>query len=330
MAKHSSAASPDRPSTAVQASPADDQSAGLAARGTGGQSRGNRSQVRRGPPIAFLLPAVVAVVGVVVLPAVVSLVYSFTNYDGFNPTHWVGLDNFRTALTDPQTRSSIVNTLKLAVFVLILQNVFGLALALALEKKFFGRSVLKVCFFLPVIISSVVVGYLWQYIYTPDGVLNRFLRLVHLGSLARPWLGDPHAALWAIGVVIVWQLSGYAMVIYAAGLQNVQSELIEAAALDGANRWQRLRYVKLPALAPAITINIALSLITCLRLFDQVVALTNGGPGYSTDTVSTVIYKQAFIQGRYALSAALSVILGVIVFVVVGAQVTVSRRAEAR
>lgn len=292
----------------------------------GGTSR----RVRRGPSVVFVIPAVVAATGIVVLPALASLFFSFTNYDGFNPTHWVGLKNFQTALTDPQTRSSIVNTIKLAVFVLILQNVVGLGLALALERKFVGRTVLKVCFFLPVIISSVVVGYLWQYIYSPDGVLNQFLRLVHLGSVGRPWLGDPQAALWAIGVVAVWQLSGYAMVIYAAGLQNVQSELLEAAALDGANSWQRLRYVKLPALAPALTINIALSLITCLRLFDQVVSMTNGGPGYSTETVATVIYKQAFIQGRYALSAALSVILGVIVFVVVGAQVMASRRAEAR
>lgn len=296
-------------------------------RGPRSVARGPRG-VRR-PPVLFVAPAIICLAAVVMIPTVVSVVFSFSNYDGgITPLHWLGFANYRAILSDSQAHSSITNTLKLAVFVLVLQNVIGLALALGLERHFRGRGALKAAFFLPVILSSIVVGYLWQYIYSPDGALNSFLRSVHLGSWQRPWLGDYHTALWAIGVTAVWQLSGYAMVIYSAGLQNVQPQLLEAAQLDGASAWQQVRYIKLPALAPAFTINFALSLITCLRLFDQIISMTNGGPGFATETVSTVIYKDAFIQGEYAFSAALSVVLGLIIVMVVTVQVLVLRRRE--
>ena len=149
-----------------------------------------------------------------------------------------------------------------------------------------------------------MIAFLWKYLFNPDpdSGINALLGLVGLGFLQQDWLGNPSLALWSVGFTVVWQFAGYSMVIFLAGLQGVPRELEEAAALDGAGRWQRFRNVILPMIAPAVTINLMLSTIGGLKLFDQVFAITNGGPGYSTETLSTLIYKQAFVFGSYGYS----------------------------
>jgi raffinose/stachyose/melibiose transport system permease protein len=281
-----------------------------------------------GVSVAFVAPALVALALVVVAPSIAGAVLTFTDYSGFGQFQWIGLDNYRRFFSDPQSTQAIVNTVLLAVAVVLGQNICGLALALGLERRFTGRSVLRVLFLMPAILSPVIISYLWQYIYAPTGALNVALGSVGLTDLQRSWLGDSQTALWAVAVAVVWQHTGYAMVIYLAGLHGVPRELTEASWLDGANAWQQFTRIKLPLLAPAVTINLVLSLITGLRLFDQIIAMTGGGPGYATETIATAIYERGFGSGELAYGLTMSIMLAAAIAVISAVQVRVLRRRE--
>jgi raffinose/stachyose/melibiose transport system permease protein len=164
--------------------------------------------------------------------------------------------------------------------------------------------------------------------YSPTGAVNRGFGALGLNGLQQDWLGNPSIALWAIVAVINWQFAGYSMVIFLAGLQSIPNEIVEAAAVDGAGAFRRFWYVTRPMLAPALTVNLILSMIGGLKLFDQVWVLTNGGPGTATETLSTLIYKDAFQFGEFAYSAALALVLTVFVAVVSGVQYRALRRQE--
>ncbi|MET4639832.1 sugar ABC transporter permease [Mycetocola sp. 2940] len=264
----------------------------------------------------FLLPAAVPYLFVVLVPAAQGATYSFTDWNGLNPDwSWVGLDNYVRLINDDQAVRAVSNTVLLAVVVTIFENVIGLLLALALHTRIKSRNVLRVVFFAPVVILSVVVAFLWQFIFIPSGPINEVLRGMGLGDLAQNWLGDPQIALWSIAAIMIWQFSGYAMVIYLAGLQGVPQEQLEAASLDGAGPFKRFWYVVRPLLAPAITVNVMLSLIRGLMSFDQIWVTTQGGPAQSTETLSTLVYRNAFQYGELGYSAALAVVLAVFVAV---------------
>lgn len=264
----------------------------------------------------FLLPAALPYIFVVLVPAVQGATFSFTDWNGLNPNwNFVGLDNYFRLFGDKAAVRAVTNTVLLAVVVTIFENVIGLLLALALHTKIKSRNVLRVIFFMPVVILSVVVAFLWQFIYIPSGPINEVLRNIGLGDLAQNWLGDPQIALWSIAAIMIWQFSGYAMVIYLAGLQGVPQEQLEAASLDGAGPVKRFWYVVRPLLAPAITVNIMLSLIRGLMSFDQIWVTTQGGPAQSTETLSTLVYRNAFQYGELGYSAALAVVLAIFVAV---------------
>ena len=208
-----------------------------------------------------------------------------------------------------------MNTIKLTVFIVIVQNAVGLALALGVHTLIKSKYVLRTIFFAPAVLSPVVIAFLWKYMFNPqpDAGLNAMLGFFGLDFLQQNWLGDPSVALWAVGLTVVWQYAGYSMVIFLAALQGIPKDLEEAAALDGAGRCQRFRHIVLPLIAPAMTINLTLSTIGGLKLFDQVFAITGGGPGYSTETLSTLIYKQAFVFGQYGYSTAVALVLALLV-----------------
>ena len=208
-----------------------------------------------------------------------------------------------------------MNTIKLTIFVVVVQNAIGLALALGVHSRIKSRYVLRTVFFAPAVLSPVVIAFLWKYMLNPDpdAGINALLGFFGLDVLQQDWLGDPSVALWAIGITVVWQFTGYSMVIFLAALQGIPQELEEAAALDGAGRLQRFRHIVLPLIAPALTINLTLSTIGGLKLFDQVFAITGGGPGYATETLSTLIYKQAFVFGQYGYSTAVALVLAILV-----------------
>ncbi|MFV2177756.1 carbohydrate ABC transporter permease [Actinomadura sp. LOL_016] len=282
------------------------------------------------PPWWFAAPALAVYALVVLYPAIAGMVYAFTDWNGLGERNFIGLDNFSRLFGDEGARGSLVNTLLLTVAVVFVQNGIGLLLALGVHTKIKSRSVLRVIFFAPAVVSPVMVAFLWKYIYNPapEAGINGILSAVGLGGLRQDWLGDPDLALWSVAGMVIWQFAGYSMVIFLAGLEGVPEELHEAAMIDGAGRWQRFRHVTWPLLAPAVTINLMLSTIGGLKLFDQVYAATNGGPGYASETLSTVLYKQAFVFGNYGYSTAIALVLALFVAAVSMVQVYYLRGRE--
>jgi raffinose/stachyose/melibiose transport system permease protein len=291
--------------------------------------RGSRSRFLL-PPWWFAVPALLVYALVVLYPSGAGIVYAFTDWSGIGDFSFVGFDNFAQVWNDEAARGSLLNTLLLTVAIVLVQNGVGLLLALGVHARIRSRALLRVIFFAPAVVSPVMVAFLWKYVYNPepDAGLNGILGAVGLGGLRQDWLGDPDLALWSVAFMVVWQFAGYSMVIFLAGLESVPDNLHEAAAIDGAGRWQRFRHVTWPLLAPAVTINVMLSTIGGLKLFDQVYAATGGGPGYASETLSTVLYKQAFVFGKYGYSTAIALVLALFVAAVSLVQVHLLRGRE--
>ncbi|MEU6040729.1 sugar ABC transporter permease [Actinomadura sp. NPDC047616] len=282
------------------------------------------------PPWWFAAPALAVYALVVLYPSISGIAVAFTDWNGIGDRSFNGLANFHKLLDDDAARGSLLNTLLLTVAIVVVQNGIGLLLALGVHTKIKSRAVLRVIFFAPAVVSPVMVAFLWKYVYNPapDAGLNGILGAVGLGGLRQDWLGDPSLALWSVAGMVIWQFAGYSMVIFLAGLEGVPAELHEAAMIDGAGLWQRFRNVTWPLLAPAVTINVMLSTIGGLKLFDQVYAATNGGPGHASETLSTVLYKQAFVFGNYGYSTAIALVLALFVAAVSMIQIHYLRGRE--
>ncbi|MET8150860.1 carbohydrate ABC transporter permease [Actinoplanes sp. NPDC049668] len=289
-----------------------------------------RANRRRGaPPWWFALPALLFFAFVVLVPSVRGVYYAFTDWDGLDPEFdFIGLRNFTDMLDDATALQAIWHTLLIAVAITVIQNGIGLLLALGVNSAIKSRNLLRVLLFAPVVVTPIVTAYLWRNLLGPDGAVNSLLAVVGLGSWQQDWLGDPELALWMVVLVVVWQFAGYSMVIFLAGLQSIPREIYEAAAIDGTGAVRRFWSVVRPLLAPAITINLMLSIIGGIKLFDQVYALTGGGPGHATDTISTLIYKDAFTLGEFGYSIALAVVLTIIIAIVSAGQYAVLARNE--
>ncbi|SPL93044.1 N-Acetyl-D-glucosamine ABC transport system, permease protein 1 [[Actinomadura] parvosata subsp. kistnae] len=278
-------------------------------------------------PWWFVVPAISIYLFIVVVPSANGALFSFTDWNGLRPDwSFVGLDNFAAVFSDRTALDALVNTLTLAAAATIVQNVVGLLLALGVNSLVKSRYVFRVIFFAPVVLTPLVAGYVWSFLLSPNGAVNDALRAVGLGALAHDWLGDPDTALYAIVLEIVWQFSGYSMVIYLAGLQAIPAEVLEAATIDGAGAWSKFRRVVLPLLNGAVVINVMLCLIGGLKQFDQVMAMTGGGPGTATETISTAIYKSAFSLGDFPFSIALAVVMTVVIAVLAAVQFRLTQR----
>ncbi|KRA25286.1 sugar ABC transporter permease [Microbacterium sp. Root61] len=264
--------------------------------------------------LLYALPALVVYAFVVIVPTLQGSIYAFTDWDGLNPDYeFVGFQNIVAVLQDPQSQRALINTVVIAIAFTVIQNILGLFLALAVNSRIKSRNFLRVLIFAPAVMTPVVVGYLWQYMLAPDGPVNTVLRAIGLGAFAKTWLGDPTLAVCSIIFILIWQFAGYSMVIFIAGLQAIPEELLEAAAVDGAGPIRRFWNVILPLLAPAITINVMLSMIGSLKLFDQVWSLTGGGPGGLTNTLTTLMFREAFTYGDFGKAVSLGLVLLVIV-----------------
>ncbi|WP_246608104.1 carbohydrate ABC transporter permease [Paractinoplanes toevensis] len=283
-----------------------------------------RRRSRVTPPWWFTLPALLLFAFVVLVPSARGVYYAFTDWDGLDPElAFVGLRNFTDMLNDGDALQAVWHTLLIAVAITVIQNGIGLLLALGVNSTIKTRNFLRVLLFAPAVVTPIVTAYLWRNLLGPDGAVNAVL-----GPWGRDWLGDPDLALWMVVLVVVWQFAGYSMVIFLAGLQSIPREIYEAAAIDGTGPVRRFWSIVRPLLAPAITINLMLSIIGGIKLFDQVYALTGGGPGHATDTISTLIYKDAFTLGEFGYSIALAVVLTVIVAIVSAGQFAVLSRNE--
>lgn len=281
--------------------------------------------------LLYIVPALAFYAFVLIVPTLRGATLAFTNWNGLDATFgFVGLANFAKVLTSPASLGAIIVTLTIAFFYTVIVNVLGLLLALGVHSRIKSRNLLRVFLFAPAVMTPVVTAYLWKYILAPTGPLNILFDALGLGALKQSWLGTPEWALFSIILVLVWQFSGYHMVIYLAGLQGIPDELLEAAAVDGAGPMRKFWSIVRPLLAPAITINVMLSIIGGLKIFDQVWVMTGGGPGGSTHTLSTLLYRDAFQYGEFGSSIAMAVILFLLVALISGVQYRSLLKQEAK
>lgn len=260
----------------------------------------------------FLAPTIGFIGVFTIVPFAQAILLSFQSWDGVSPdTPWVGLRNYEFVAGDPVFWASMRNVLFFGVVGFFLGNGIALGMALAVNGIRRGRTFFRTVFYLPGVLSVVVVGLLFSFILAPgSGVLNRMLEAVGLGSLAQNWLGDPAVALPAVAAVFIWFHWGFGFLLFLAGLQDIPKELYEAADLDGAGAWTKFRYITWPQLAPVTSIVSLLTLLAALQIFGTVQVLTNGGPGYHTMVPTLAIFNEAFVNWRYGSAAAMSVIFG--------------------
>jgi ABC-type sugar transport system permease subunit len=262
----------------------------------------------------FVLPAFVLYAVFMIYPFFQSIYLSFTSWNGADPVkEWVGLANYRELIHDDHLWTSLRHNLTWVVIGTIAPMVIGLLLAIFLWRRPLGFTLFRTTYFMPQVLSSVVIAIVWGWIYNPIfGLLNASLDKVGLESLTRGWLGDPDVALYAVLVAAIWAEVGFVFVVFLAGLQNVSRDLLEAATIDGANAWQRFWDVTLPQLANVITVVGALLLIGGFNVFDIIFVMTGGGPNNATEVIGTYTYTEAFTQNRVGYAATLSLVMTVI------------------
>ncbi len=267
--------------------------------------------------LIFLLPALILFCGVLIAPIGASAYFSLFDWKGIGPKTFIGLANYKELFTSNSIgfMKALGNSLLLAALSVGLQLPLALALALALGKKIKGERAFLSVYFMPVLISTVVIGQLWLKIYNPDyGILNVFLRAVGLESWTRIWLGTKETALGAVLVPTLWQYVGYHMLLLYAGVKSVPTELREAAMLDGATDGQVNRFIVLPYIKPIIRISVIFAVTGSLKSFDLIYVLTNGGPMHATEVPSTLMISMLFLRNRYGMGSTIAVLLILLCF----------------
>ena len=265
----------------------------------------------------FVGPALIVFVGFVLVPVGLAGYYSLYKWNGIQElTNFVGLDNYRRALTDPVFLRSIGHNVFIVVASLLIQGPIAIGVALLLNRPVRGRSFFRMLIFVPYVLSEVIAGIAWLLILQPDGPMDALLTNLGLGSFIHLWLADPDIVLWTMLGVITWKYIGFAIILFLAGLQGIPGELTEAAQIDGAGWWQIQRRITLPLLGPTIRIWAFLSIIGSLQLFDLVWIMTGGGPAGATSTMATYMINFGFQRSQFGFGSAVAVILFVISFAV--------------
>ena len=282
-----------------------------------GNTRSN-AKFRKGLDIfLFLLPAILLFVGILIAPIAVSLYRSFQKWNGFTPGTFIGFKNYTDLFTSGSLHfvPALKNALIIAFFSVFVQLPFSLFLALLLGRKYKGERFFLTVYFMPVLISTVVIGQLWLKIYNPDyGILNRALMAVGLESWTNVWVGDPKTALGSVVVPTVWQYIGYHMLLMYAGVKGVSPDLREAAMLDGATNWQVDRYVVIPIIKPIIRTSVIFAVTGSLKSYDLIRIITNAGPTHKTEVPSTLLEDMLFLRNRYGMGSTISVMLIILCF----------------
>lgn len=259
------------------------------------------------------LPAFVMFTVFFIYPLTKGIGMSLTDWSGYGQARFVGFTNFVNFFHDPRALSDIRTTVLFALGSAPLLNVVGLIYALLMNSKFRGKSFARACIYMPAIISPLIMGYIWYLLLQPDrGVLHQLLSQGASLSLLGNWMSDYRSQMIVLILANVWQYAGMTMIIYLAGLQNISRELYEAAQIDGASKWQAFWHLTLPLLGPSIRINVVTNIIGSLSVFDIVMALTGGGPGYQTETLSIYIMRMCY-GSKTGYSTAVAVIMFLIV-----------------
>src|SRR6478672_4198931 len=258
----------------------------------------------------FLLPALILYAVFVLLPVLQAMQYSLYKWNGLAPlTDFVGLQNYATAFGSKTFMTSVGNNLLIVVLSLAIQIPFSLALAVLLNRRFRGRAVFRLLFFVPYVLSEAITGIVFRLLLQPDSVFDAIVKSAGLGSFLTDWLGDTSIVMFTLFVIITWKYFGFHMIIMLAGLQGIPKELEEAAYIDGADRRQAFRFITLPLLGPTIRVSIFLSVIGALQLFDMVWVTTGGGPLNASTTMAINMFKTGFIGTQMGYGSALAVIL---------------------
>lgn len=278
----------------------------------------------------FILPAFLLYSVFVIAPTASALYLSFTSWNGISDEiRYIGFANFVEIWNSTRVHHALKNTLIFTVSLVVLENILAIALAILVDKVRWFRNFFRSIFYLPVLMSGVVMGFIWVIILNYNfGVINQLLDMLGLTSWKVDWLGDPDLALISIILSTVWKAAGYYMIIYLAGLQGIPPELTEAASIDGANGWQQFRHITFPLLASAMTVCMMLSMIGSLKIFDQIAVMTDGGPGFATETLTYIIYKVGFGELRQGFGTALAIVLFLLTLVLSLIQIKVLRKRE--
>lgn len=275
----------------------------------------------------FVVPPMLIWAAVVLIPLIYGIYLTFTNWNGLSPEYdIVGISNYISIFTDKTFLTSLWKTFIYVFFVVVFSNVLGLALALLLTYGIKLQGLFRTCFFAANMIGGVVMGYIWNYIFS--FALTKVGEVTGWGIFKTSWLTNPETALISLIIVAVWQLSGYLMVIYVAGLTNVSQDMLEAARIDGANPAQLLRYIKIPMIRSSVTICVFMAISRAFMSFDVNLTLTAGGPFKSTELLALKIYQTAFSNFEYGKGQAEALVLFVIVAIISIIQVTVSKKGE--
>lgn len=270
--------------------------------------------------LGFLLPTLILFCVMVVYPFIKGVRISFTDWDGFSNTYQlVGFDNYIKLFTDPTIIEPIKNSLFYTVVTVIGDNVIGLLIALLLKKDTRINRVIRTCVFMPFIISLVLTGFIWSYIYS-----DVFYSMFHIKSM----LGNKNTVMLGICIMAMWRDAGYSMLIYLAGLNGISDTYYEAAKIDGASPFQRFKYITMPLLAPAMTINITLFLGWGLKVFDYAMTVTHGGPGRASETFALYVYNYTFPYNKAGYGQASAIVMMVVVVIITSIVTHLLRKRE--
>ncbi|GAA4631562.1 sugar ABC transporter permease [Actinoallomurus vinaceus] len=292
------------------------------------QPRRGHGNAHRTHPMWFLAPAFLILLVFFFVPTLFNFIYAFTDWSSFKSAiRPVGLANFQDLISDGTLLRALRITVVYAVLVAIFQNVFGFVLAVLLERDTLVNRVARVFFLIPVLMSALAVGYIFQALLKPDGSMNRLLGLVLAHHVDYPWLGDTTWTIVTVSVIHAWKWMGLSMLIYLAGLKTIPAEITEAARIDGASRWRMFWSVRFPFLAPAVTFNVSTALLGSMNGFDIVQATTGGGPARTTEILNIFIFR-TFGQGLFAQATTMSLVLFLVVALMAFPVIAILRKRE--
>jgi raffinose/stachyose/melibiose transport system permease protein len=280
--------------------------------------RAERPDARSGPRLPakwltiglFVLPALVLYLVFVIVPIIQAAHFSLYKWNGLGPLEeFIGLRNYQVALASDVFWQAVGNNVLVIVLSLLLQIPFSLGLAILLNRRFPGRAIFRLLFFVPYVLSEAITGIVFSLLLQPDALVDSTLQTVGLGGLIQDWLGNTDIVMITLFVIISWKYFGFHMILLLAGLQGIPREIEEAALIDGAGRWQAFRYVTLPLIGPTLRVSVFLSVIGALQLFDMVWVMTGGGPLTASTTMAVNMFKTGFERQQMGYGSALAVLL---------------------
>lgn len=278
--------------------------------------------------VLFTAPLLIIFIMVVIIPFIIGIYYAFFEWDGIaaNPKIFVGMENFTNLIQDERFLDSAWITILFTILSVITINVVGLAFALLVTSKLRTSNIARTMLFMPYLIGGLILGYIWQFVFLD--VFELFGEVTGLDKVFFNWLIDPQYALYGLVFVFTWQMAGYIMIIYIAGLQGIPNDVVEASKIDGASPWQRFSRITLPLLMPALTISLFLTLSSAFKIYDVNLSLTGGGPANATEMFAMNIYNEIFGSGNYGFGQAKAIVFFLIVAVITLTQVYLTKKRE--